>query len=556
MGETPGAMRITRKDFLKIGGTGLAGAALLGTAGCGVFEGGGGEQGGGGGGSSVTVNLGDTIRDLNTTTTTDTVSSDVLLNVISCLYRLDPDQQPIPDMAEGVEISSDKLTYVFTIRDGVKWSNGDPVTANDFEFAWLRALDPETAGQYAYIISTFVEGAAEFNEGNGSAEDVAINATDDKTLEVKLVAPSPFWLGLTSFYTYSPQNQAYVEEQGDQYAQNAGSLIYNGPYILEEFDPTQGVTMVKNDDYWDSDTVDIQRVEGRIVKELDTAVNLYESGELDETEIQGQFVDEFRGTPDFWSQTYFATFWMSFNEETVPLFQNVNVRKALQIGFDRDALTAQILNDGSESATGYVPEGIAGPGDETFREAVGPTAPTFNPEEARRLFEQGVEEEGGENPQIELLAYDDSVARDIATFLQSQLQDNLGMKINVNVQPFDRKLELEANGEFQLSWQGWIADYNDPMTFLDYFLSDSPLNTGSYSNAEFDELITQAQEESDFARRMQLMMDAEELFVAEDAGIAPMYFEGEVHLVRPTITNFVDHKYGAGLDARWWKLEG
>ena len=132
------------------------------------------------------------------------------------------------------------------------------------------------------------------------------------------MAPSPFWLGLTSFYTYSPQNQAYVEEQGDQYAQNADSLIYNGPYILEEFDPTQGVTMVKNDDYWDSDTVDIQRVEGRIVKELDTAVNLYESGELDETEIHGQFVDEFRGTPDFWSQTYFAAFYMVLQRGSGP----------------------------------------------------------------------------------------------------------------------------------------------------------------------------------------------------------------------------------------------
>ncbi len=387
----------------------------------------GGEGGGGGGGaSSVTVNLADTIRDLDTTTTTDSVSSDVLLNVISCLYRLDPDQQPIPDMAEGVEISSDKLTYVFTIRDGVKWSNGDPVTAQDFEFAWLRALDPETAGQYAYIISTFVEGAADFNEGNGSAGDVAINATDDKTLEVRLVAPSPFWLGLTSFYTYSPQNQAYVEEQGEGYAQDASSLIYNGPYLLEEFDPTQGVVMVKNDDYWDSETVNIQRVEGKIVKEQDTAVNLYESGELDETEIQGQFVDEFRGTPDFWSQTYFASFYMVPNLDSIPLFQNVNVRKAIQIGYDRSALAAQILNDGSEPATGYVPDGIAGPGDETFREAVGPTVPEFNPEEARRLFEQGVEEEGGENPQVELLAYDDSVARDIATFLQSQLEDNLG----------------------------------------------------------------------------------------------------------------------------------
>ncbi len=155
-----GALRISRRDFLKIGGTGLAGAALLGTAGCGVFEQGGGQQGGGGGGGgtkAVAVNLGDTIRDLDSTTTTDSVSSDVLLNVMSGLYRLDPEQKPVPDIAEGVEISDDQLTYTFTLRDA-KWSNGDPVTAEDFRYAWLRALNPDTAGQYAYIISSFIEG--------------------------------------------------------------------------------------------------------------------------------------------------------------------------------------------------------------------------------------------------------------------------------------------------------------------------------------------------------------------------------------------------------------
>ena len=557
MGETPGATRITRKDFLKIGGTGLAGAALLGTAGCGSIFGGeqGGNGGGGGGASTVTVNLADNVRDLNSTTTTDSASTDILENIMAGLYRLDPKQQPVPDLAEGVEISDDKLTYTFTLKDGLKWSNGDPVTAQDFEYAWLRALDPETAGQYAYILSTFIEGATEFNEGEGSAEDVAINARDDKTLEVKLVSPSPFWLGLTAFYTYYPQKQSYVEQKGEQYAQNADSLIYNGPYVLTEFDPTTGATIVKNDDYWDAENTDIQRVEFKIVKEQETAVNLYESGELDETEIQGQYVAEFRDSPDFWSQTYFTTFYMVPNLDTVPLFQNVNVRKALQMGFDRESLVNQILQNGSEPATGYVPDGIDGPGDQTFREAVGPTMPEFNPEEAKRLFEQGLEEEGGENPQVELLAYDDSVSRDIATFLQSQLQDNLGMNINVNVQPFDRKLELESNGEFQLSWQGWIADYNDPMTFLDLFETESPFNTGGYSNAEYDDLINQAQKETDFARRMQLLMDAEEVLVADDAGTAPMYFEGEAHLLRPTIKNFVDHQYGAGLDAKWWRLE-
>jgi oligopeptide transport system substrate-binding protein len=369
---------------------------------------------------------------------------------------------------------------------------------------------------------------------------------------VRLVSPSPFWLGLTSFYTYYPQNQAFVEEQGDQYAQNADALVYNGPYLLEEFNPTNGVTLVKNGDYWDAESVDVQRVEGRIVKELDTAVNLHESGELDITEIDSQYVDEYRDSPDFDQRTTFACFYLAFNEE-IPIFQNVNVRKAFQIGFDRNALAEQILNDGSIGAPGFVPDGIGGPGNQTFREALGPTVPEFDPEEARRLFEQGIEEVG-ENPTIELLSYDDSVARDTATFLQSQLQDNLGAKVQIRIQPFDRKLELEANGEFQLSYQGWSADYNDPMTYLDLWESDSPFNTGGYSNDRYDQLIEQARQEADPAARMDMLLEAERLFIEEDAGCAPMIFEGEVRLIEPFVQNFVYQPYGGSLDVKLWRI--
>src|ERR671910_1570954 len=170
--ETPGATRLTRKDFLKIGGTGLAGVTLLGTAGCGVFQQGSEEGGGGGGGKSITVNLEDTIRDMDSATTTDEVSFNVLVNIIEGLYRLDENARPVPAQAEKVDISEDGLTYTFMLRDGIKWSNGDPVTSQDFKYAWLKALNPDTASQYAYIISTFVEGAADYNEGNGDPEGV------------------------------------------------------------------------------------------------------------------------------------------------------------------------------------------------------------------------------------------------------------------------------------------------------------------------------------------------------------------------------------------------
>src|SRR5215212_4772031 len=407
--------QLSRRDFLKISGTGLVGATLLGTAGCGVFSGGGGG-GGGGSSKSIAINLEDTVKDLDSATTTDQTSTEILTNVMSGLYRLDANARPVPDMAEGVDISKDRLNYTFTLRDGIKWSNGDPVTSHDFKYAWLRAIDPKTAGQYSYIITTFVKGADEFNKGKGSADDVAIETPDDKTVKVTLVSPSPFWLGLAGFFTYYPQNQKFVEQQGDQYAQTPDALLYNGPYKTTAFENTQGATLVKNANYWDAGNVSIQNAEFKIVKETDTGVNLYDSGELDETEIDSEYVDEYKGKPDFYSQTFFVT-WYLVPQLSMPIFQNKNVLQAFQMSFNRQALVDEILNNGSEPADGYVPIGTAGPGDQTFREAQGPVMPEYDPEQAKALFQKGVEEVG-ENHTIEYLSYDDSVSRDMATFLQ------------------------------------------------------------------------------------------------------------------------------------------
>jgi len=506
----------------------------------------------GGGSTSVAINLDDTLEDLDSTTASTSVSSDVLANGMSGLYRLDPNDQPVPDMAKGVKISDDELTYTFTLRDNIKWSNGEPVTSHDFKYAWLKVLNPDTASEYAYIIYTFVKGAAEYNAGDGSAGDVAIETPNDKTLKVTLVNPSPFWLGLTSHFTYYPQNQRFVEQQGEKYAQNADALIYNGPYIMTEFDPTQGVTLRKNTDYWDAENVDVRTVDAKIVRDGDTAVNLYESGELDVAGISGDHVTQYKGKPDFWSQTYFTTFYLVPNYDS-KIFQNENIRRAFQMGFDSDSLVNKVLKDGSQAATGIVPVGIAGPGNQSFREAEGKTVPGYDPHQAKELFQRGVQEVG-ENPTIELLADDSSIGRDIATFLQSQFE-KMGANIKVKVQPFNRKLELESNGEFQLSLQGWLADYDDPINFLELWESDSAFNTQRYSNPHYDQLIEDARTETDETKRMDMLLEAERILVKEDAAIAPTDFQGEAYLVRPSIKGFVDHKYGGGLDVRWWSLE-
>jgi oligopeptide transport system substrate-binding protein len=534
--------QMSRRDFLKAGGVGLAGATLLGTLpGCGVFKQGGGGQQGGGSDTFTLAEVAD-IADMNSVTTTDLYSARLLNNINEGLYRLDANDKPHPAMAKSVDISDDTLTYTFTLRDGIKWSNGDPVTAQDFEYGWMTLLNPDTAAEYAYLLYSFIKGAAAYNSGDGSAEDVGIEALDNKTLKVTLNGPYPFWLGLAgSHQTYLPVNQKFYEQQGEDYAQSADSLLYNGPYIMTEFNPSTGATLVKNKDYWDKDNVDVQKIVCRIVKDASTRVNLYTAGDLDFGELTSEYVNEYKDSPAFMRIIEFSTFWLNMNFKD-EIFQNENIRRAIQMSFDRDALANKILNDGSVGADGYVPAGIAGPGNQTFREAVGPTMPAYDPQQAKELWQKGVEELGQE-PTFTLLTGDTGTARDAGTFLQSEFKA-MGANIEINVQPFDEFLDLSTKGDFQMSLYGWIADYNDPMNFLDLFLSDSEFNDPSFKNARYDQLITAAQTETDAKVRMDKLIEAERLLVEDQAAIAPVYFSGVAALLRPTFKDFVEHPTG------------
>ena len=540
---------------MKISGTGLAGAALLGTAGCGsVFEGESGQQGAGS--STLTLNLTAEIPELDSAIADDTVSFNVLTNVTEGLYRLDLNDEPKPAVAEGVELSNGDLTYTFTLKDGIVWSNGDPVTSHDYKFAWLKALNPETASPYYYIISSFVKGAEEYWSEKGSAEDVAIETPDDKTLRVTLVTKSPFFLGLTSFVTYFPQNQEYVEKLGDKYGQDQDSLLYNGPFILSQGNEGGGGTAVfeKNDKYWDKENVAIKTVNGRIVKEEDTAINLYEGGELDLTSLSGDRVKQYADNPDFFKFPLPSCQYGRLNQEA-PGLDNLNIRKALMIGIDRQALTEQILQDGSLPAYGFVPPAIhPGPGDQTFREANGDLVPK-DVSSARQYWEKGVEELGGEEPELTLLHNDDSLARDIATYLQDQYKKNLGVTFDVQIVTFDAALAKVPDEDYQISYAyGWIGDYDDPMTFMDLYLSDSPNNNSNFKNEEYDRLIREAQTTSDLELRMQNMLKAERILI-EQAATVPIYFQSFAGVQKPYFKNFAYHSFG-GTDWKYARIEG
>ncbi|PLR73166.1 peptide ABC transporter substrate-binding protein [Bacillus sp. UMB0728] len=510
------------------------------------------EQSDGKGENVLNLSLDNDIPDLNQVKTTDAISFAVLNNVMEGLFRLDENNEPQPAMADSFEKSEDGLTYTFKLKDGINWSNGDPVTANDFKYSWLRSMHPDTAGAYSSILTDYIKGGAEFAAGESNADAVAIEVKDDKTLVVELVQPTPFFLGLTAFVTYFPLNEKFVTEQADQFALSKDAILYNGPYVLTDYDQAKGVSMEKNPEYWDKDKVAVEKVNMKVIKEQSTALNLYEAGELDKVYLSSADVDTYKDSPEFASETEFRTYFIQFNIGKEP-FNNENIRKALQLAYDPEVLTSVILNNGSEPAYGLVAPEMAGVDGESFRELQGELIKP-DAEKAMELWEKGVEELG-KTPVIELLISDDTVSKDTGTFLQSEFKKNLGIDVTLATQPYSGRLDTMRAGDYQMAVNRWGADFNDSMTYLDLWESPSnPHFRGNYISAEYDELVNAAKIEADDKVRIDNLLEAEKL-ILEDGILGPLYYDGLSYLQKPYLKGLVTHPYGASPDLKWTTVQ-
>ncbi|MBX9974507.1 peptide ABC transporter substrate-binding protein [Cytobacillus firmus] len=496
----------------------------------------------------LNLSLDNDIPDLNQVKTTDAISFAILNNVMEGLFRLDENNEPQPAMAESYEKSEDGLTYTFKLKDGIKWSNGDTVTANDFKYSWLRAMHPDTAGSYASILTEYIKGGAEFAAGEAEADAVAIEVKDDRTLTVELVQPTPFFLGLTAFVTYFPLNEKFVSEQGDKFALTNDSILYNGPYVLTDYDQAKGVSMEKNPEYWDKENVAIEKVNMKVIKEQSTALNLYEAGELDKVYLSSADVNTYKDSPEFATETEFRSYFIQFNLGKEP-FNNENIRKALQLAYDPEVLTSVILNNGSEASYGLIAPKMAGVDGKSFRELQGDVIKP-DVEKAKELWAKGVEELG-KTPEIELLISDDTVSKDTGTFLQSEFKKNLGIDISLATQPYSGRLDTMRAGNYQMAVNRWGADYNDSMTYLDLWEKPSnPHFRGNYASAKYDELVAFAKTEADDKVRMDKLLEAEKL-ILEDGALGPLYYDGLSYMQKPYLKGLVTHPYGASPDLKW-----
>lgn len=490
---------------------------------------------------------------LDSAKTTDVASFQVLNNVMEGLYRLNRENKPEPAIAKDVEISADKKTYTFHLRDA-QWSDGKPVTAHDFEYAWKRGLDPKTASEYALILFSIKNGE-KFNQQQVKADDVGVKAVDEKTLVVELEAPTPYFLYLMAFATYFPQRQDIVEKYGKEYSLEPDKMVYNGPFVMSDWKHNKSFQLKKNNKYWDKKNVKLEEINFPIVKDISAGVNLYNTKKLDFAWInEAKFVQKYKDSPEAVKVLEFTSFYLAFNTKKSKVLSNAKIRKALSLAVDRQAYTDIVLKNGSVPAKGLVPPGVLATEDQEFRDlAQGELQ--FNPAEAKKLLNEGLKELGMEKmPGIELLIDDNSVAKMTAEFYKEQFRKNIGVELKIKSVPFKQRLELEKSRNYEISNSGWGADFNDPITFLELFITESPFNRAQWSNKEYDALIKKSQTNANFEERMQDLIKAEQLLM-EEMPIAPIYHRTRMALQRPHVKDVVLHPFGSDVTFKWAYIE-
>lgn len=480
--------------------------------------------------------------------TQDNISGTVENAIYEGLTRVDKDGSVLPGMAEKWEISDDNLTYTFTIREGAKWSNGEPVTAADFEYSWKRTLNPnvETPSPYAYQIY-YLKNAEEYNTKKiTDTEQIGVKAQDDRTLVVTLKSPTPYFLNLLTFYTYYPVHKPTVEADPN-FAKEAATLPTNGPFLLAEWNHNESIVLKKNPDYYAADEIKLNEVRMSMVNDANTELSMYDTGELDWAgrpagEIPTDMLPSLKDDPEANLQIkgIASTYYYNFNT-TKPPFDNLKIRQAFAMAIDRQALIDNVTLGEQKPAFGFVPFGIRGQ-EKEFREEVQDSYFTEDLEKAKQLLAEGMAEKNlTKLPAIEIIHNEGEGHKKIATAIADMWKRNLGVEVTVQAQEWSVFLTNRTNLNYQIARAGWGADYNDPMTFLDMWTSNSGNNDVGFKNPEYDELVNKAKMSTDVKERMETMAAAEKILI-DNMPIMPIYYYTGIWMQKKYVMDvFVDY---------------
>ena len=481
---------------------------------------------------------------------TDTTSSAVLYQTFEGLMRVDQEDEVKEAMAESYEVSDDQLTYTFKIREDAKWSNGDPVTAQDFEYAWKWVLNPDNAdADYAYQLYV-IKGAQAAKEDEGSLDDVGVKAEDDHTLVVTLEQPTPYFLELTAFYTYYPINHNVAEEIG-KWALVAGEdYVTNGPFLMEYWAHKDKIVLKKNPEYWDAETVKLETVNLYMIDDENTSLQMFERGELDwagspTDALPLAAIPAKKDEGSLNISPNAGVYYYAFNTEAEP-FDNANIRKAFSMAINRKGIVENITKGEQQPAMALVPPSIFEENEKGYYE-------DNDVDEAKKYLEKGLEELGLDKlPKVKLSINTSEAHASIAQAIQDMWRENLGVDVELNNEEWNVYLDSLGEGNFQIGRMGWNADFNDAINFLEIFEHVGGNNYTNWENEEYAALLEKSRTETDEDARRDILRQAEEIFM-DEMPVAPIYFYTNVWLNQDYVKGINVSPLG-GIQLKWGYL--
>lgn len=495
---------------------------------------------------------------LDPTQITDAISANTFEEINSGLTRM-KNNKYYWDMAKGApKVSADKKTVTFTLRDGIKWSDGKPVTAQDFVYGWQRQNDPAAKPLYNFLFAAAgVKNAAKIEDQNdpmyGKYKNLGVKALNSKTLQVTFEQPiPPFFYSILSQPQFMPQREDFVKKQGKNYAQGPSNILYNGPFKLSDWNKGNSWTFVKNKDYWDAKNIKLTKVTAKVSKEDATSVNLYKTNKTDVMTPHGDYVNQMKQSypKEFHTALTSGTFFLYINQKTNKNFKNLNVRKALNAAIDRDSFVKVLFNDGSIPSNFVVPKGFTkGPDGKDFRDVANDGYSAGNAKDAQKYWAKAKKELHIDKLNITLLTSDGGDYKQWSEYLANQIEKNMkGVHVTLNQQPWANYLKLNQSFKFDLAFSGWLPDYQDPMTYLDMWTSKNPQNTTGWSNKQFDKLISSAnQETGNLSKRWKALQDSEKLMM-QQYPIVPLFQEGQAWVQKSYVKGFEMPLYGPQFD--------
>ena len=504
--------------------------------------------------NSITITLREEPPQLDASRATDASSFVVLAHVMEGLIAYDVDNELVPGMAERWEIRADGAT--FWIREEAKWSDGQAVTAHDFEFAWKRVVDPETASEYSFILYP-IKNAEAVNQGELPKEMLGVTALDARTLEVEFERPTPYFDKLVAFNTYFPIREEFYNETDGRYGSDADMLLYNGPYVLDEW--VHGASMLwrKNPYYWNENKGFLDEIViAYITQDVNARLNLFKDGQIVDTHLVAPMLPE--AMERRWHIDRFmdgTVFFLEFNHRDGRFTSNYHLRKALQLAQDPAELVYKVLKEAAYlPAVSLFPIWIDGV-DAKFRKEYPPTEHHLDLQKAREHLELARQELGlDEFPPLIFLTGDTPVSLLAAEYYQELYKQNLGLDIRIDVQIFKQRLAKMTSGEFDIVLAGWGPDYDDALTFGDLFASWNLNNRGRYASEEMDAQVRIAQSELDPRLRMDAFGEIQRISY-DDVIVIPMYERGWSFVVDPRLKGFRRRAIGPEVDYNYAYLD-